>query len=269
MENHRIFGIATFICYRKPLLPLLPLFKENGLINLELWGIPQGHPQHFPYKNFEYLRRFKKSLEENQIHPYSIHSPISPYWSISSPEEELREHALREIKICMEAASYLGSRIVVIHPGTRKGGSREKLLSSLEHLLKFATSSGITLSIENMPPGVLGSTLEELVWMKEHLPSSVGFTLDTGHAFMGGILEDMITHLSSRINHLHIQDTLPGRDEHLIPGEGRIEWERFVSSLRDIQYKGGWILEVREKFNIPLPRILGNLRKVIEKLKGL
>ena len=269
MENRDIFGVATFICYRRPLLPLLPVFKENGLINLELWGIPKGHPEHFPYKNSQFLKKFKKALQENQINPYSIHSPISSYWSISSLEEELREKALKEIKICIEAASFLGSRIVVIHPGTRNRGSKDNLLSSLESLLKFAESYEITLSIENMPPGILGSKMEELTWMREHLPDSVGFTLDTGHAFMNGNLEEIISLLSTRINHLHIQDTFPGRDEHLIPGEGKIEWDKLFSSLRETGYRGGWILEVREKFNIPFPRLLTNLREVIEKLKGL
>jgi sugar phosphate isomerase/epimerase len=48
---------------------------------------------------------------------------------------------------------------------------------------------------------------------------------------------------------LHIQDTHgPGSgDEHLLPGDGSIDWKEFLHILHDIGYKGELVLEAHHQ----------------------
>jgi len=53
--------------------------------------------------------------------------------------------------------------------------------------------------------------------------------------------------LRERIIYFHIQDTHKGSDEHLIPFEGKINWEKFMHKLKEIGYQGVFIMELKER----------------------
>ena len=257
-------GIATFVCYKKELLPCLQYFSDAGFRYLELWGIPAfGNPLHFPYKNRRYMKKFSTLLAKYSIIPYSVHTPIHSRWSISSLDEDLRFTALREIKECIECVSPLGIEIAVVHMGGAYQREDEELqleksVNSLLRLLEFSYPKGIKLAVENGVPGILGDKLEHMERLCELLPEEIGFCIDTGHAYNAGILDSIFKSLGGRIKHLHLQDTFFGEDAHLIPGEGELPWEKIMLQLSKIDYSGLLLLEIREKENISLKEVLQN-----------
>ena len=118
-----------------------------------------------------------------------------------------------------------------------------------------------------MIPGIFGYDLESISHMKEKLPPSIGFCLDTGHAFISGALSQMVEVMDGKLFHLHLQDTCNGEDAHLLPGEGCINWEKFRKDMEKIGYQGVWMLEVRERKDRGLEELLLSAREAIEKLR--
>lgn len=268
-------GIASFICYNERLLSCLENFPTAGFRCLELWGIPAfGHPLHFPYKNRRYIKKFASLIEKYELTPYAIHTPIHPEWSISDPEEELRFLALREIKECIECVSPLGIQIAVIHAGgpyhnENEDLQLEKTTNSLLRLLEFSYPRGIQIVVENSIPGVIGDKLEHMKRLRDSLPEEVGFCIDTGHAYNTGVLNSIFKTLGKRIKHLHLQDTFPGKDAHLIPGEGELCWEEIMLQLRKINYSGILLLEIREQRDSSLKEVLQRSRESANRLREM
>jgi len=46
---------------------------------------------------------------------------------------------------------------------------------------------------------------------------------------------------------LHVSDNLGKSDDHNIPGRGNINWKLFISTLKLIDYKGVFVLELLEQ----------------------
>jgi sugar phosphate isomerase/epimerase len=75
-----------------------------------------------------------------------------------------------------------------------------------------------------------------------------GWCYDTGHAnAMGDSMTDLIGLKRIPVS-LHIQDNHGDkRDEHLIPGDGNIDWEQFLCILKQIGYPGEFVIEAHHQ----------------------
>ena len=49
---------------------------------------------------------------------------------------------------------------------------------------------------------------------------------------------------SGHIVTTHLHDNLGKRDEHLVPGEGAIDWEGVLMAFQKVGYDGAWIFEL-------------------------
>lgn len=126
----------------------------------------------------------------------------------------------------------------------------------------------------------LGTVVEtdvDLVAFLEHTGESVGLTLDTGHATLGGI--DPVAVIRShpeRIVHVHCKDvrkqafdTLIAHDGSFldgvlagmftVPGDGAIDYDAVFRALRDIAYAGWIVIEAEQDPAIADPRVYGAL----------
>ena len=66
-----------------------------------------------------------------------------------------------------------------------------------------------------------------------------GLCLDTGHLHvLSKPFHAYVPILGDRIVALHIQDTTPATDRHLMPYTGTVRWEDFLREMRAIGYKG-------------------------------
>ena len=118
-------------------------------------------------------------------------------------------------------------------------------ITSIEHLKAFAGPLGLRLLLENLNNEV--ATPEHLVNIVQqgHF-DSVGFCLDVGHAYLEpGVPETRHAPAKSavavafevfdaRLAQLHLHDNAGSRDEHVWPGEGKVDWaevQRYVKSV--------------------------------------
>lgn len=157
----------------------------------------------------------------------------------------------------MELCKILGIRYLVIHPIFRVGDEiitdRKAFIevnaNEVRKLLPTAVENGVTVLSENLlwgasiDPRVIADTVRAV----DH--PNFGWCFDTGHAHCNGVSVSVLREVSVIPLSLHIQDNsgAPGRDEHLLPGDGTIDWYLFLDVLKEIGYRGDLVLEAHHQ----------------------
>ena len=74
--------------------------------------------------------------------------------------------------------------------------------------------------------------------------------LDTGHAKVSGDIYSVTHKLGQHLRMIHAHDNHGNGDEHLAPGNGNIDWNRFLTELDWTGFRGGFILELASMDNV-------------------
>ncbi len=243
-------GLSTGCFHRTNLLDCLEPIRSSGFSMIEV----VFSPAHLDYKNSDAVRVAAERIGELGMEAYSFHAPFAPEIDISSPDEARRAHAMREILIAVEAAAALGVHYFVIHPGPENADipSREERLIRIENVVSVlnevairCAELGIRCVLENKLPHLLFGNSNDIVWILAALETNqVGACLDTGHAFLAGDLYNLVYKLTPYLRMLHVHDNSGQYDEHLAPGDGRIDWRSFLGELVQIGFHGAMILEI-------------------------
>ena len=190
-------------------------------------------------------------------------SPHIPTWSAS----------VDDLKRCVDWLQAAGGSCLVVHPGALSAPEdidhrRDALARGLTVLADHAQGTGVTLCVENMPPGVFpGSRMLELFQLVEELDRpEVALTLDTGHAQISAETASETLVAGSRLRTTHVHDNDGRQDVHLPPGLGSIDWGGWVAALDAIDYRGPIVLEcikhLRDKPESLGEDLLGLLRRM-------
>ena len=156
------------------------------------------------------------------------------------------------VKRNLRCAQILGIPYMVVHPVFRTPDGRiyentEEYLDinyrCLTSLLEEAEAHDVTLLCENL---LWGASIPPKV--QSELVSRVdspyfGWCFDTGHANRCGLPQTSLLGLSHPPMSLHVQDNHGDHDEHLLPGDGTIDWKVFLDTLHAIDYAGDLVLE--------------------------
>ncbi|MGZ4901807.1 MAG: sugar phosphate isomerase/epimerase family protein [Halobacteriota archaeon] len=174
----------------------------------------------------------------------SIHAPFSDL-NIASVNQPIWLETLRQIKETIAlAAEY--AHVFVIHPGYISPLATQcvdKALSknneALHEIARTSAEYGVIATVENMAnvDGFLGRLPREIEVMTKN---NVGFTFDVGHAHT---MHSIGSFLPMHIHHVHLHDNHGMADEHLILGEGNVDWDVTLAALK--HYKGAFVLEAK------------------------
>jgi len=268
-------GISTGCFYRRSIFDCLETVRRAGFLMLEVCS----SPTHLDYHNREDVRRAAALIGELGMEAYSFHAPFSQNIDISSMDEAERRQAFEEITQAAEAASILGVRHFVIHPGPEKtlnASSSDKLrrmefgAQILDRVARRCRELGIGFVLENMLPHLFLGNIRDMLWTLGSVSGmDIGICLDTGHAALSGDLHRAMYKLSGHLQLIHANDNTGANDDHLPPGRGTIDWNRFLSSLNDIQFSGGFILELSGEGNRDAGSILADARAARNFLRGI
>ena len=88
-----------------------------------------------------------------------------------------------------------------------------------------------------------------------------------GHANIAGDVVDAIETCSGHIVATHLHDNRGKRDEHLVPGQGTIDWEGALMAFQKVGYDGAWMLELAPADDAPA--VLKKAARAREKLESL
>jgi sugar phosphate isomerase/epimerase len=107
------------------------------------------------------------------------------------------------------------------------------------------------VAVENMPRSRVGGVFRigrKSCYLPEHLADVGEVTLDTSHA--GASKVDILrahSILATQLRHVHLSDSNleAGRDEHRLPGKGRLPLKPFLAALGASGYTGAVSLELK------------------------
>ena len=138
--------------------------------------------------------------------------------------------------------------------------------------LREAREQGVVVAVENMPrrraEGVF-KVSRRSCYLPEHLADVGEVTFDTSHA--GASRVDLLrahSILATQLRHVHLSDSNleAGRDEHRLPGKGRLPLRPFLAALGASGYPGAVCLELKPwPLGAPDPEtILARMRAALE-----
>ena len=150
------------------------------------------------------------------------------------------------MKTCIQIAAEIGADNLVIHPMNKqfpeeidKQPAVDHLVESFSVLAESAKTYGVNLALENIDEPYSGNILAVLFARIDDLK----FCLDTGHAALWNSWDVYLPGYINRLAALHVHDNHGHRDEHLIPGDGTINYQPFIELLKTSGYTGYFGLE--------------------------
>jgi len=120
-------------------------------------------------------------------------------------------------------------------------------------LAEIALEFGLEAAFENLPRGALwpsGCSLETVAEIVQGIDlENVGVCVDFSHCFALGddIVAGLRKHNFLRIIGVHASDGIYAdlADQHLIPGEGELDWVDAFRALRENGFAGDIVLEAK------------------------
>jgi sugar phosphate isomerase/epimerase len=178
-------------------------------------------------------------VERHGVPILALHPPLRRgAWRLGSEETLVRVARL---------ASRMDVPVVVAHPPP-PGRPLERWKAGP---LREAREQGVVVAVENMPrsrAGGLFRVRRKSCYLPEHLAEVGDVTLDTSHA--GASKVDILrahSVLATQLRHVHLSDSNleAGRDEHRLPGKGRLPLKPLLAALGASGYAGAVCLELK------------------------
>jgi len=243
-------GISTGCFYYMNFFDCIEPICRGGFSMIEI----ASSRSHLDYHDRAAMAKAARTLEEWGIEAYSFHAPFREDIDVTALEEGARKHARREIFTAAEAAATLGARHFVFHPGPEKSykpSPEERFLRMnnaaqiINEVCEHCRKLGVGIVLENMLPHLFFGNMRDMLWIIGAIESPiVGTCLDTGHAYLSGDVYRIMYKLSCHLQLLHANDNRGRTDDHLPPGQGRIDWKRLLHELNEIDFQGAFILEL-------------------------
>ena len=197
--------------------------------------------------------------EKHGIPIRTLHPPLfRGAWNLD-PEETLVRVA--------RLAGKVGADAIVAHPPQ----AHKSLADWTKKTLAEARDQGVAVAVENMPRHSVRRFFIQRELAQCYLPGQLtglgDVTLDTSHLAASGVyLMHAWEVLGSQLRHLHLSDSnLTGRDEHRVPGRGKLPLKEFLAALAGSDYPGVVSLELKPwPLGAPKPEtILERMREAL------
>ncbi len=180
------------------------------------------------------------------LNPRVKHEPTLV--SASAADRLMRvEFLLWAIDIAVE----LGSDAVSFWSGIVRDGADDKtawarLLEGLKPVVAYAAERNVTLAFEP-EPGMFIDRMARYDELVERLAApQFKLTLDFGHLHCQGEvpIANFVRRYAHHLANIHIEDMRAGVHEHLMFGEGEIDFPPIIAALREANYQGGLYVEL-------------------------
>jgi sugar phosphate isomerase/epimerase len=179
------------------------------------------------------------------LDPIHKHEP-----TLVSPDPAGRARRIDFLHRAIDVAARLDAKCVsfwsgVVHDGAGQAVAFSRLIESLPVVLEEADRRQVVLAFEP-EPGMLIDTVDRYGKLLDRLTakgidaSRLGLTVDIGHLHCQGELPiaEKIRAAKDRLVNIHIEDMRAGVHEHLMFGEGEIDFPPVIAALAEIGYDG-------------------------------
>ena len=171
--------------------------------------------------------------------------------TLVSAQPDGRRHRIQFLKQAIDAAEFLGSDCVSLWSGVVRDDAEEpeiwdRLTASLQAVLDYADDRGVIIGFEP-EPGMFIDTMAGFAKLQQRLNSPhLKLTLDVGHLHCQGEtpIPDHIAKWQNEIVNIHIEDMRASVHEHLMFGEGEMDFPPIIEAFRQANYRGGIHVEL-------------------------
>ncbi len=157
--------------------------------------------------------------------------PSRKHWpTLLTPDRKARQRRLDFYFACIDAAAALNAPCISLWSGRDEGGDSMALL--LEGLGELCERGTVAFEPE---PGMLVATMAQFDQLAAQLPD-LKLTLDVGHihCLESERPESVIERYAPVLANVHLDDHKRGVHDHLMFGEGEIDWPPVLRALRAV-----------------------------------
>ena len=211
---------------------LIPLSKKAGFD-----GFFVGQQS----ANFrEKVAYFRELAEREGMEIETIHSTIPGCYDLWT-EGAAGEEYLAILKNNMDNCKEFAIPILVVHIQVKEEAenSVQRGIERLESVVAYAKEQGVKIAFENInAPEILFAVMEH--FREPH----VGFCYDSGHEACHTPGVEYLPILGERLFCVHLHDNDGVSDLHLLPFEGKLDFDRIGRQLKEANYRGNITLEL-------------------------
>ena len=240
-------GASTFCLLFQPWREAMKKILAEGFSAVELFGdAPQAH---FTQLNAEDRQALKSLASQCDL---SLHAPTFEL-NVASVNPGAQAEAVRQYQEAVRIAAEIDATRLVVHEGHMsywkldRQAARRAAVDGLGKMVALAKQEGVTIALENTNFGkfAMYETWQEWIKIATDLNDpTLRLTLDTGHAQIAGWdIAAVIRANTARIAQIHISDNKGAADDHLLPGDGVVNWQAIARAVRESDCRATWILE--------------------------
>jgi L-ribulose-5-phosphate 3-epimerase len=180
------------------------------------------------------------------LNPKKKHDP-----TLLDPDPSRRALRIDFLRRAIDLAAALKAEAVSLWSGALPDAVSEeqalaRLAGALRPVLEHAEGHAMPLAFEP-EPGMFIDTFARFAQLDERIRHPLfDLTVDLGHVHCidAGNPADSVRAWGPRIRNIHIEDMVRGVHEHLLFGEGTMDFPPLIQALRDVGYQGGLHVEL-------------------------
>lgn len=221
----------------------------------------------------------KNHLAISNINAFMMHAVNDArqrYWHPSwiEPDRHYRQIRIDHTARALTLARELGAPCITTEPGgpVESGASWKAALKlfveGIKPVADHAQKEGVLLLVEP-EPGLLIETADQFLEFMQHIDSpAVGLNFDVGHSYcVGDDPAATIPRVAKYIRHFHLEDIAATRvHQHLIPGDGAIDFTAVLRAIKQIGYQGWLTIELYPYVENPDEAASRGLKRIQEAL---
>jgi len=222
---------------------LVDVLLASEVKSVELWhSLAYQHPW--------VLAEVERLAQAGLIHSY--HAPFGRRLDLSSLDSSVRKAGVSACNASADILARLGGKTLVIHASSlienpdemqkRERQSAESIAEIADH----CAGLGVNLAVEVLAGRAVGSSGSEIFAILELAGCpNTGVCIDVNHVFPPDRLVPTVYLLNDGILTLHISDYDGISERHWLPMQGMMDWPGMINALRQVDYPGPFLYEVR------------------------
>lgn len=205
----------------------IKLMLENGF---ETTFVKAEHPK---------VEAMLHAIDRAGIVCESVHAPLgkelNDLWHEGEAGEVMLNRQKRSVDLC--ARHEIPVMVVHLSSGVPAPRISDIGYQRFKTLVDYADGHGVKIAFENQ------RVLANIAFALEQFPTA-GFCWDVGHedVFAGG--RRYMPLFGDRLSQLHVHDHFFGWDVHIIPYDGKVDYERVAASIAAVDYDRSLMLEL-------------------------
>lgn len=180
------------------------------------------------------------------LNPRKKHDP-----TLVDPEPARREIRVDFLKRAIDIAVELEAECVsfwsgILRDDVGEAQAMERLVEALRPVIRHAESRNMRLAFEP-EPGMFIDTFARFEQLDRRVNHPLfQLTVDLGHVHCveEGTVAEHVRRWGGRIVNIHIEDMERGVHEHLMFGEGTMDFPPMIAALEEVGYRGGLNVEL-------------------------